>query len=115
MIAPSNPYVSDPPGSLPSLPSGRRSSAAELAALPVSPLVGGRAVKGPADRMLRRMGGGAEPRHVAQCYEGLIDALVVDESDLPAQAAVPLVGAHSLMTNLEASRRLAAAVLEVAA
>ena len=54
----------------------------------VSPLVGGRAVKGPADRMLARLRGGTTPAHVASCYEGLIDALVVDESD-PTGAAAP--------------------------
>ena len=54
----------------------------------VSPLVGGRAVKGPADRMLARMAGGTTPEHVAACYEGLIDALVVDESDPAGPLAV---------------------------
>ena len=33
----------------------------------------GRAVKGPADRMLSRLAGGTTPEHVAGCYEGLID------------------------------------------
>src|SRR5207244_59185 len=47
----------------------------------VSPLIGGRAVKGPADRMLQRLTGGTSPAHVASCYPGLIDALVVDEAD----------------------------------
>ena len=47
----------------------------------VSPLIGGRAVKGPADRMLRRLAGGTSPAHVAGCLSGLIDALVVDEAD----------------------------------
>ena len=47
----------------------------------ISPLVGGRAVKGPADRMLARLAGGTTPAHVAACYEGLIDVLVIDESD----------------------------------
>jgi LPPG:FO 2-phospho-L-lactate transferase len=114
IIAPSNPYVSIQP--ILAVVAVRDALVARRArCIAVSPLVGGRAVKGPADRMLRRMAGGTESRHVAQCYEGLIDALVVDESDLPAQAAVPLVGAHSLMTDLEASCRLAAAVLEAAA
>jgi LPPG:FO 2-phospho-L-lactate transferase len=112
VIAPSNPHVSIHPilavdeirGAL----AGRR-----VRCVAVSPLIGGRAVKGPADRMLRRMTGGTDPRHVTQCYEGLIDALVVDESDLPAEADVPLVPAQTLMTDLDASRRLAERVLEV--
>ena len=52
----------------------------------VSPLIGGKAVSGPLDRMLSRMAGGTTPSHVAGCYSGLIDALVIDESDAPAEA-----------------------------
>jgi LPPG:FO 2-phospho-L-lactate transferase len=82
----------------------------------VSPLVDGRAVKGPADRMLARLAGGTTPAHVAGCYEGLIDALVVDETDAPAElpGRVRLVVARTLMTDLDASRRLAAAVIDIA-
>ena len=50
-------------------------------AVAVSPLIGGRAVKGPADRMLARLAGGTTPAHVASCYRGLIDVLVIDEAD----------------------------------
>ncbi len=81
----------------------------------VSPLVGGRAVKGPADRMLARLRGGTTPAHVASCYEGLIDALVVDESDPTGPLAVRAVVTRTLMTDLSASRRLAETVLEAAA
>jgi LPPG:FO 2-phospho-L-lactate transferase len=113
VIAPSNPHVSIQPilavTEIRAALAGRR-----VRSVAVSPLIGGRAVKGPADRMLRRMTGGTEPRHVARCYEGLIDALVVDESDLPAEAAVPLVSARTLMTDRDASRRLAETVLEAA-
>ena len=71
--------------------SGRRLRRVALAASPASPLIGGRAVKGPLDRMLTRMAGGTTPAHVADCYAGLIDALVVDAVDAPAEAALPLV------------------------
>jgi LPPG:FO 2-phospho-L-lactate transferase len=81
----------------------------------VSPLVGGRAVKGPADRMLARMAGGTSPAHVASCYAGLIDALVVDESDPAGELAVRRVVTRTLMTDLAASRRLAETALEAAA
>jgi LPPG:FO 2-phospho-L-lactate transferase len=112
VIAPSNPHVSIHPilavDEIRCALVGRR-----VRSVAVSPLIGGHAVKGPADRMLRRMTGGTDPRHVTQCYEGLIDALVVDESDLPSEADVPLVPAQTLMTDLDASRRLAERVLEV--
>jgi LPPG:FO 2-phospho-L-lactate transferase len=114
VIAPSNPYVSIQP-ILAVTPIREALAGRRVRCVAVSPLVGGRAVRGPADRMLRRMAGGTEPRHVAGCYEDLIDVLVVDHGDLPADAPVTLVGAPGLMIDLEASRRLAAAALEAAA
>jgi hypothetical protein len=65
--------------------------------------------------MLARMAGGTTPEHVASCYEGLIDALVVDESDSAGPLAVRCVVTQTLMTDLDASRRLAEAVLGAAA
>jgi LPPG:FO 2-phospho-L-lactate transferase len=114
VIAPSNPYVSIWP--ILAVPELRAALAARrVPAVAVSPLVGGRAVKGPADRMLARMAGGTTPAHVASCYEGLIDALVVDESDPAGPLAVRAVVTRTLMTDLDASRRLAETVLAAAA
>jgi LPPG:FO 2-phospho-L-lactate transferase len=114
VIAPSNPYVSIWPilavAEIRAALVGRR-----VPCIAVSPLVGGRAVKGPADRMLARMAGGTGPEHVAACYAGLIDALVVDESDPAGPLAVRRIVTKTLMTDLAASRRLAEAVLEAAA
>ena len=64
--------------------------------------------------MLARMAGGTTPEHVAGCYAGLIDALVVDESDPPARTRAALA-TKTLMTDLAASRRLAETALEAAA
>jgi LPPG:FO 2-phospho-L-lactate transferase len=82
----------------------------------VSPLIGGRAVKGPADRMLARLAGGTTPAHVASCYPGLIDALVVDEADADELAGESprTVVTRTLMKDAGAARRLAAAVLDAA-
>jgi LPPG:FO 2-phospho-L-lactate transferase len=114
VIAPSNPYVSIWP--ILAVPAIRSALAARsVPAVAVSPLVGGRAVKGPADRMLARMAGGTTPAHVAECYAGLIDALVVDEADPTGRLAVRTVVTRTLMTDLDASRRLAETVLEAAA
>src|SRR5688572_12573012 len=79
VIAPSNPYVSIAP----ILAVEEIRSALERRRVPcvaVSPLIAGRAVRGPADRMLFRLAGGTSPAHVASCYRGLIDALVIDEA-----------------------------------
>ena len=73
----------------------------------VSPLIGGRAVRGPLDRMMPRLVGGTTPEHVTKCYKGLLDALVIDRADAPAQLDVAVVVADTLMTDREAARRLA--------
>jgi LPPG:FO 2-phospho-L-lactate transferase len=113
LIAPSNPYVSIGPilavRALREALAGRR-----VPCVAVSPLIGGRAVKGPADRMLRRLAGGAAPRHVAGCYEGLIDALVVDDADsddLDGLGDVRPIVTRTLMSDADARRRLAEAAL----
>ena len=60
--------------------------------------------------------GGTTPAHVAGCYQGLIDALVVDGADGPAELPgdVRCVVTETLMKDAGASRRLAAAVLDAA-
>ncbi len=114
VIAPSNPYVSIWP--ILAVEGIREAlSARRVPCIAVSPLVGGRAVKGPADRMLGRLAGGTSAGHVASCYEGLIDALVVDESDPTGPLAIRAVVTQTLMTDLAASRRLAETVLAAAA
>jgi len=114
VIAPSNPYVSIWP--ILAVEEIRAALVARrVPCVAVSPLVGGRAVKGPADRMLARMAGGTTPEHVASCYAGLIDVLVVDESDPAGPLAVRRIVTKTLMTDLDSSRRLAEAVLGAAA
>ena len=94
--------------------SATRSRARRVPCVAVSPLIGGRAVKGPADRMLARLAGGTSPRHVAGCYAGLIDALVVDEADaddLDGLGDVRPIVTRTLMADADARRRLAEAAL----
>jgi LPPG:FO 2-phospho-L-lactate transferase len=113
LLAPSNPYLSIGP----ILAVGEIREAIEcrtVRCVAVSPLVGGAAVTGPAARMLSRMAGGTTPRHVAGCYLGVIDVLVIDEDDAPAEAPVSLVVAQTLMSDRDAERRLAEVVLEAA-
>jgi len=114
VLAPSNPYVSL--GPILAVAAIRKAVAGRSArCVAVSPIVGGRAVKGPLDRMLTRMAGGTTPAHVAGCYPGLVDALVIDGADTPAAADVPLVVTETLMTDRDAAARLAQVVLEAAA
>jgi LPPG:FO 2-phospho-L-lactate transferase len=112
LIGPSNPYVSV--GPILAVREIREALAARrVPCVAVSPLVGGRAVKGPADRMLDRLAGGRTPVHVASCYPGLIDALVVDESDDVEGLDIQAIVTQTLMTDADSRRRVAEAALGV--
>jgi LPPG:FO 2-phospho-L-lactate transferase len=112
-LAPSNPFLSI--GPILAVAEIREALERRTApAVAVSPLIGGRTVKGPADRMLDRLAGGTSPAHVAGCYEGLIDALVVDEADDPGGLPVSPIVTRTLMSDANARRGLAEAVFEAA-
>jgi LPPG:FO 2-phospho-L-lactate transferase len=111
-IAPSNPFVSI--GPILAVEEIRVALENRQApAIAVSPLIAGRAVRGPADRMLARLKGGTSPSQVTQCYKGLIDALVVDEADADEEAGIETIVTRTLMSDGDARRRLAEAVLSV--
>jgi len=113
LIAPSNPYVSIAP-ILALAPIREALARRRVQCVAVSPLIGGRAVKGPAARMLARLAGGTTPSHVAGCYPGLIDTLVVDEADagsLDGLGEVRPIVTRTLMADADARRRLAEAAL----
>jgi LPPG:FO 2-phospho-L-lactate transferase len=117
VVCPSNPFISI----WPILAVGEIRAALERRRVPcvaVSPLVGGRALKGPADRMLRRLAGGTDPARVATCYPDVIDVLVFDDSEAGAAAKVELQGvrpvaAPTLMGDEAAAAALAETVLNV--
>jgi LPPG:FO 2-phospho-L-lactate transferase len=119
LIAPSNPYVSI--GPIMAVERIRRAiERRRVPCIAVSPLIGGRAVKGPAASMLQRLQGGTGPAHVADCYSGLIDALVFDGADADAADAVAALGVRpvitgTLMTDAGARRRLAECALDATA
>src|SRR4029453_5797045 len=108
LVAPSNPYVSIGPilavAAIRDALGSRR-----VPCVAVSPLIGGRAIRGPADRMLEPLAGGASPAHVAGTYAGLIDALVIDEADaedLDGLGEVRPIVTRPLMTDPEERKRL---------
>jgi LPPG:FO 2-phospho-L-lactate transferase len=118
LVAPSNPFVSIGP----ILAVTEIRAALEQRRVPavaVSPLIGGRAVKGPADAMLVRLAGGTSPAHVAGCYRGLVDMLVIDVADEDGADAVTDLGVRpvvtrTLMRDEDARRRLMESVLQAA-
>ena len=116
VIAPSNPLVSiGPIRSLPGVDealSARRDSV-----VAVSPIVGGAALKGPADRMLAELGMEASVVGVARQYAAIANVLVVDVVDTDLASAVEAAGmrcvvAPSIMSSIERSEALARTCLE---
>jgi LPPG:FO 2-phospho-L-lactate transferase len=101
VIAPSNPLVSV--GPILGVPGMRaqvdaaRAGGVRVAA--VSPIVGGRALKGPADRMLAALGHEASALGVARLYANLVDVFVMDTLDADASPAVEALGLRAIVTD----------------
>jgi len=118
VIAPSNPVVSI--GPILAVPGVRR-ALVEAAApcVAISPIVGGRPVKGPADKFMAAVGVEVSPRGVAQLYKDFVDALVVDEQDRSQMDAVEALGIRAvveqtLMTSQARKTALARAAINAA-
>ncbi len=96
VLGPSNPIVSI--GPILEIP-GLRDAIAPASAgiIAVSPIVGGRALKGPADRMLVSLGHESSALGVARLYAGLVDTYVVDEEDANLAPAVEALGVRSVV------------------
>jgi LPPG:FO 2-phospho-L-lactate transferase len=113
IICPSNPYLSvDPILAVPGIRDALRRAAAPV--LAVTPLVGGKALKGPAAKIMGELGIEVSPDAVARHYADLIDLFVYDESDPePAPVGgVELVAAptvmHGTVERVNLARRLLA-------
>jgi LPPG:FO 2-phospho-L-lactate transferase len=101
IICPSNPYLSiDPILSIPGMRAALHQATAPIIA--VSPIIGGQAVKGPTAKIMSELGLPVTNVAIAEHYRGLIDGLIVDESDADDAAAidVPVHVAHTLMQDL---------------
>ena len=96
-IAPSNPFVSIGPILAVSEIRGAVERRRDRV-VAVSPLIGGRAVKGPADAMFGSLAGGTGAGEVADCYRGLLGALVLDVADSDDAGAVAKRGVTPLVT-----------------
>ena len=98
VICPSNPVVSvGPILGLPGLRKALASSSAPKVA--VSPIIGGRALKGPADKMLLSLGHEVSATGVAAMYEDLVDGMVVDKIDERERAGIEAMGMRVLVTD----------------
>ena len=113
LIAPSNPFLSvDPLLAVPGLRDALAAAPAPVVA--VSPIVGGKAVKGPTTKLMAELGIEAGAAAIARHYAGLIDGLLVDERDPPAGLAVAEARCDTLMQSLDDRIRVARAALALA-
>jgi LPPG:FO 2-phospho-L-lactate transferase len=115
VICPSNPFLSiDPILAVPGLRRQIEACAAPVVA--VSPIIGGRAVKGPTAKMMAEFGLAVTAAAVAQHYHGLIDGYLVDHADdnFPSMPGVHVAWAATLMSSLADREALAHAVLALA-
>ncbi len=98
VFCPSNPVVSL--GPVLSVPGMREALAAAPAPkVAVSPIVGGRALKGPADRMLSSLGHEVSSAGVAALYEGILDGMVIDRTDEGQRGDIEALGMAVLATD----------------
>ncbi len=108
VLCPSNPYLSiDPILALPGMRDAL--SAAGVPVVAVSPLVGGKALKGPAAKLLEELGGLHGNAGVVRKYDGLIDGLVIDAADEAeaSELGVPVLVTHTVMSSEDDRRMLA--------
>ncbi len=120
ILCPSNPYLSiDPILAVPGLRLALRAAGVPIVA--VSPLIGGRAVKGPTTKIMQELGVEANASAIAGHYRGLIDGLVIDESDdtLETRAALKAMGlrvsvTRTLMKTLGDRERVARVAIDLA-
>ena len=98
VFCPSNPIVSI--GPILAVPGMREAlSGASAPKVAVSPIVGGRALKGPADRMMDSLGHEVSATGVARLYEGLVNGMVVDRADAAEKDDIAALGMEVLVTD----------------
>lgn len=97
VIAPSNPYVSI--GPILALP-GVSELLKERTVVAVSPILGGRALKGPAAKMMAELGEAPSALAVARRYQAFLDGFVLDRTDAALAPAVAAMGIRPLVTGI---------------
>jgi len=115
IICPSNPFISIEP--ILAVQGMREALSACVApVMAVSPIIGGRAVKGPTAKVMTELGMAPSAATVAKRYGDLLDGYVMDVEDAEeaAQVAPRVTLAPTLMTNLSEREQLARVVLEAA-
>ena len=115
VVCPSNPFLSvDPMLSLPGVRDALRRCRAPVAA--VSPIIGGKAVKGPTAKIMAELGLPIGAAAIARHYVDILDLFVADEADadIVAELEIPVILTRTLMVTLEDRDALARRVLAAA-
>ncbi|HWK66727.1 MAG TPA: 2-phospho-L-lactate transferase [Rhizobiaceae bacterium] len=115
VVCPSNPFLSiDPILSVPGIRA--RLEQARVPVMAVSPIIGGKAVKGPTGKIMAEFDVPATSQAIARHYSGLLQGLVIDDADADDREAVPCAVhvSRTLMKSKEDRVRLAGEVLEFA-
>lgn len=117
LICPSNPVLSIAPIlAVPGVKEALRG--ATVPRIAVSPFIGGEAVKGPAAKIMRELGLEPGAAVVAECYAGLVDAVLCDQRDPAAGqtvAGIAIIACDTLMQGAIGQQRLAGECLALAA
>lgn len=117
LICPSNPVVSI--GTIRAVQGVEARLRERRDAVAVSPIIGGRPVKGPADRLLRAVGAEVSAQGVAKLYQPIAKAIVIDRVDAGLAPAIEALGlgvrvTETLMKDTRVCRQLADLTLKFA-
>jgi LPPG:FO 2-phospho-L-lactate transferase len=117
LICPSNPLVSI--GTIRAVPGVEAILRERRCAVAVSPIIAGRPVKGPADRLMQAAGIEVSALGIAGLYREIAAGIVIDREDAALEPAIRALGLDvrcepTLMRDADVARRLAASVLELA-
>jgi LPPG:FO 2-phospho-L-lactate transferase len=116
VLAPSNPFLSiGPILAVPGIREALRTTRAPVGA--ISPIVGGRALKGPADRNLKSLGWEPSAASVAELYGDFLKLFVLDSEDASLREEIEKKGmrvavTQTVMSSQETRQQLARAVLQ---
>jgi LPPG:FO 2-phospho-L-lactate transferase len=116
VICPSNPFISvEPILAIPGVRDALVGCKAPVIA--VSPIIAGRAVKGPTAKMMTELGLDPTAGTVAQRYGDFLDGYVIDHADMSEVVSIDarVTLAQTLMTTMEDREALARTVLDAAA
>jgi LPPG:FO 2-phospho-L-lactate transferase len=99
IICPSNPILSIAP--ILSIPAIRKAlEDSKVPVIGVSPIIGGKAIKGPADRIMTSMGFEASAYGVAKFYGSLLKHFIIDKVDLEHRERIQEIGIKVTVTNI---------------